>query len=114
MVCADISNLVIDILPVISAPGVRFPRAVRKPPRRKLLRGLPWTRLSRWSLIPFAPIALLIIIRNYTSLNKVVFADISNLVIDILPVISAPRVRFHQASMIQSIRKEPLNIDFDK
>ena len=34
---------------VISVSVGRFPRAVRKPPRRKRLRGLTWTRFSRWS-----------------------------------------------------------------
>jgi hypothetical protein len=29
--------------------GGRFPRAVREPPHRKRLRGLTWTRFSRWS-----------------------------------------------------------------
>ena len=33
---------------LISVSCERFPRAVRKPPRRKLLRGLTWTRFSRW------------------------------------------------------------------
>ena len=34
---------------MISVPSGRFPRAVREPPRRMLLRGLTWTRFSRWS-----------------------------------------------------------------
>ena len=34
---------------LISVTGGRFPRAVRESPRRKLLRGLTWTRFSRWS-----------------------------------------------------------------
>ena len=37
---------------MISTPVTRFPRAVREPPRRKLLWGLTWTRLSRWSRRP--------------------------------------------------------------
>ena len=36
-------------IPSISVPSGRFPRAVREPPRRKLLRGLTWTRFSRRS-----------------------------------------------------------------
>jgi hypothetical protein len=31
---------------LISAPGGRFPRAIREPPRRKLLRGLAWLAFS--------------------------------------------------------------------
>ena len=34
---------------LISVTGGRFPRAVREPPHRKLLRGLTWTRFPRWS-----------------------------------------------------------------
>ena len=34
---------------MISVSVGRFPRAVRKPPRRKRLRGLTWTRFFRWS-----------------------------------------------------------------
>jgi hypothetical protein len=41
---------------LIFTPGTRFPRAVREPPRRKRLRGLPLTRFSRRSLAPYIPI----------------------------------------------------------
>lgn len=34
---------------LISFTSGRFPRAVLEPPHRKLLRGLNWTRFSRWS-----------------------------------------------------------------
>ncbi len=41
---------------LLFTPGNRFPRAVREPPRRKRLRGLPLTRFSRRSLAPYIPI----------------------------------------------------------
>ena len=36
----------------ISVTGGRFPRVVRVPPHRKLLRGHTWTHFARWSRRP--------------------------------------------------------------
>ncbi len=48
---------------LISTSGTRFPRAVREPPRRKRLRGLPSTRFSRRSFVPYVPINFVLTFR---------------------------------------------------
>jgi len=51
--------LVFRLWTLISAPGTRFPLAVREPPRLAPV-GSPKTRYSRRSLVPFSPINFVI------------------------------------------------------